>query len=154
MDELEDDLQLTEDAKLRLEVNLQAAKSQYERDSQAREEAAEEKRKGLQRQLREMEQELDEGKILILKKQIKSKYSLITWALKIFSERKARAAALASKKKLEIEVTDLSSHSEAAARQKDDLVRQLQRLQRMCKDLRLENDEVKQEKENATAAQR
>ena len=74
--------------------------------------------------------------------------------LKIFSERKARAAALASKKKLEIEVTDLSSHSEAAARQKDDLVRQLQRLQRMCKDLRLENDEVKQEKENATAAQR
>ena len=64
MDELEDDLQLTEDAKLRLEVNLQAAKSQYERDSQAREEAAEEKRKGLQRQLREMEQELDEGKIL------------------------------------------------------------------------------------------
>ena len=75
-------------------------------------------------------------------------------SLKIFSERKARAAALASKKKLEIEVTDLSSHSEAAARQKDDLVRQLQRLQRMCKDLRLENDEVKQEKENATAAQR
>ena len=73
---------------------------------------------------------------------------------KIISERKARAAALASKKKLEIEVTDLSSHSEAAARQKDDLVRQLQRLQRMCKDLRLENDEVKQEKENATAAQR
>ena len=72
----------------------------------------------------------------------------------MFSERKARAAALASKKKLEIEVTDLSSHSEAAARQKDDLVRQLQRLQRMCKDLRLENDEVKQEKENATAAQR
>ena len=75
-------------------------------------------------------------------------------SFKSFSERKARAAALASKKKLEIEVTDLSSHSEAAARQKDDLVRQLQRLQRMCKDLRLENDEVKQEKENATAAQR
>ena len=78
MDELEDDLQLTEDAKLRLEVNLQAAKSQYERDSQAREEAAEEKRKGLQRQLREMEQELDEGKIFILKKHIKSKYSKVT----------------------------------------------------------------------------
>ena len=43
MDELEDDLQLTEDAKLRLEVNLQAAKTQYERDISAREEASEER---------------------------------------------------------------------------------------------------------------
>ena len=71
-----------------------------------------------------------------------------------FLERKARAAALASKKKLEIEVTDLTSHSEAAARQKDDLVRQLQRLQRMCKDMRNECDELKQDKDNAVAAQR
>ena len=82
MDELEDDLQLTEDAKLRLEVNLQAAKSQYERDSQAREEAAEEKRKGLQRQLREMEQELDEGKIFILKKTYKKQIFQSNMSLK------------------------------------------------------------------------
>ena len=62
MDELEDDLQLTEDAKLRLEVNLQAAKTQYERDISAREEASEEKRKGLLRQLRDVEGDLEEGK--------------------------------------------------------------------------------------------
>ena len=62
MDELEDDLQLTEDAKLRLEVNLQAAKTQYERDISTREEASEEKRKGLLRQLRDVEGDLEEGK--------------------------------------------------------------------------------------------
>ena len=64
MDELEDDLQLTEDAKLRLEVNLQAAKTQYERDISTREEASEEKRKGLLRQLRDVEGDLEEGKFL------------------------------------------------------------------------------------------
>ena len=34
IEELEDELQLTEDAKLRLEVNMQALKAQYERDLQ------------------------------------------------------------------------------------------------------------------------
>ena len=43
---------------------LQAAKANFERDIGAREEAAEEKRKGLLRQLRDMESDLEEGKIL------------------------------------------------------------------------------------------
>lgn len=33
-EEIEDDLQLTEDAKLRLEVNMQAMRAQFERDLQ------------------------------------------------------------------------------------------------------------------------
>lgn len=54
LEELEDELQLTEDAKLRLEVNMQALKAQFERDLQARDEQAEEKRKSLVKQVSEM----------------------------------------------------------------------------------------------------
>ena len=52
LEELEDELQATEDAKLRLEVNLQALKAQFERDLQGRDEQSEEKKKQLVRQVR------------------------------------------------------------------------------------------------------
>lgn len=51
LEELEDELQATEDAKLRLEVNMQALRGQFERDLQARDEQNEEKRRQLQRQV-------------------------------------------------------------------------------------------------------
>jgi len=129
MDELEDDLQLTEDAKLRLEVNLQAEKARFEREIQGREEGSEEKRRTLQRQLRELEEELDE-------------------------ERKSRTAALNAKKKLEIEVTDLTNQNEGYLKSKDDLSKQLAKMQRLLRDLRNENEEVRAEKDQAQAAAR
>lgn len=51
MEELEDELQVVEDTKLRLEVNAQAVKAQHERELQAREETGKEKRKQLLRQV-------------------------------------------------------------------------------------------------------
>ena len=45
---------------MRLEVNMQALKTQYERDLQAKEEAGEEKRRGMGKQIRDLEAELDE----------------------------------------------------------------------------------------------
>lgn len=51
MEELEDELQVAEDAKLRLEVNNQALRAQHERELQAREEQGEEKKKQLLRQV-------------------------------------------------------------------------------------------------------
>lgn len=51
MEELEDELQVVEDTKLRLEVNSQAVKAQHERELQAREEMGKEKRKQLLRQV-------------------------------------------------------------------------------------------------------
>ncbi len=51
IEELEDEVQATEDAKLRLEVNMQALRAQFERDLQAKEEAGEEKRRALLRQV-------------------------------------------------------------------------------------------------------
>ena len=55
LEELEDELQLAEDAKMRIEVNLQAKVTQLERDLQNKDDGVEESRKGLLRQLRDME---------------------------------------------------------------------------------------------------
>lgn len=52
MEELEDELQTAEDAKLHQEVNMQALKVQFQRDQQAREEQSEEKRKQLLKQVK------------------------------------------------------------------------------------------------------
>merc|ERR1719443_1217320 len=60
LEELEDELQQTEDQKMRLEVNMQAQKTQFERDLAAKEEAGEEKRRGMAKQIRDLEAELDE----------------------------------------------------------------------------------------------
>uniref|UniRef100_A0A452TV67 Myosin heavy chain 14 n=1 Tax=Ursus maritimus TaxID=29073 RepID=A0A452TV67_URSMA len=49
--ELEDELTAAEDAKLRLEVTLQALKAQHERDLQGRDEAGEERRRQLAKQV-------------------------------------------------------------------------------------------------------
>lgn len=51
LEELEDELQATEDAKLRLEVNMQAMKAQFERDLQAKDEQNEEKKRLLVKQV-------------------------------------------------------------------------------------------------------
>lgn len=51
MEELEDELQVAEDAKLRLEVNSQAMKAQHDRELHARDEMGEEKRKQLLKQV-------------------------------------------------------------------------------------------------------
>ena len=51
IEELEDDLQTTEDAKLRLEVNMQAMRAQFERDLLGKEETVEEQKKSLLRQV-------------------------------------------------------------------------------------------------------
>ena len=51
IEELEDDLQAAEDGKLRLEVNMNALKSKYDREVAGRDEQEEEARKSLLRQV-------------------------------------------------------------------------------------------------------
>ena len=51
IEELEDEVQASEDAKLRLEVNMQAMKAQLERDLQAKDEQNEEGKRTLARQV-------------------------------------------------------------------------------------------------------
>jgi myosin heavy chain 9/10/11/14 len=51
IEELEDELQVMEDAKLRLEVNMQAMKAQLDRDLATKDEQAEEGKKAVIRQV-------------------------------------------------------------------------------------------------------
>jgi len=51
IEELEDQLQIMEDAKLRLEVNMQALKAQLDRELQAKDEQADEGKRAVLRQV-------------------------------------------------------------------------------------------------------
>ncbi|ODN06196.1 Myosin heavy chain, non-muscle [Orchesella cincta] len=126
IEELEDELQLTEDAKLRLEVNMQALKTQFERDLQAKEEAAEEKRKGLIKQLRDTEAELED-------------------------ERKNRTAAVNARKKLESEYNELMNQMEANAKMKEDALKQLKKIQGQIKDYQRDAEEARLSRDEAVA---
>ncbi|XP_038146325.1 myosin-9-like isoform X1 [Cyprinodon tularosa] len=124
LEELEDELQGTEDAKLRLEVNMQAMKAQYERDLAGRDEMGEEKKRALIKQVREMELELED-------------------------ERKQRSAAVAARKKLELDLKELEAAIDMANKNREDALKQLKKLQAQMKDLireledtRLSRDEI------------
>uniref|UniRef100_A0A2K5HWX0 Myosin heavy chain 14 n=1 Tax=Colobus angolensis palliatus TaxID=336983 RepID=A0A2K5HWX0_COLAP len=102
--ELEDELTAAEDAKLRLEVTVQALKTQHERDLQGHDEAGEERRRQLAKQLRDAEVERDE-------------------------ERKQRTLAVAARKKLEGELEELKAQMASAGQGKEEAVKQLRKMQ-------------------------
>ncbi|KAF6732343.1 Myosin-9 [Oryzias melastigma] len=126
LEELEDELQATEDAKLRLEVNMQAMKAQYERDLAGRDEMGEEKKRALIKQVREMEMELED-------------------------ERKQRSAALAARKKLELDLKELEAGIDMANKNRDDALKQLKKIQAQMKDLVRELDETRMSREEILA---
>jgi len=117
IEEMEDEVQATEDQKMRLEVNMQAMKAQYERDINAKEEAGEEKRRGMAKMLRDMEAELDE-------------------------ERKQKAVAVSAKKKLEVDYKDLESNMDMNNKMKEDALKQLKKAQTAVKELQRDADEA------------
>ncbi|XP_015265428.1 PREDICTED: myosin-11 isoform X2 [Gekko japonicus] len=129
LEELEDELQATEDAKLRLEVNMQALKGQFERDLQARDEQNEEKRRQLQKQLHELETELED-------------------------ERKQRALAAAAKKKLEVDIKDLEGQADSANKGREEAIKQLRKLQAQMKDFQRELDDARAAREEIFATAR
>nr|XP_015800693.2 myosin-9 isoform X2 [Nothobranchius furzeri] len=122
LEELEDELQATEDAKLRLEVNMQAMKAQYERDLAGRDEMGEEKKRALVKQVREMEMELED-------------------------EKKQRGAAVAARKKLELDLKELEAGIDMANKNRDEALRQLKKLQAQMKDLVRELDDTRMSRE-------
>merc|ERR1712096_284640 len=99
-----DELQAIEDAKLRLEVNMQAQKAEFDRQLAAKDESVEEGRRGLIKQMRELEAELEE-------------------------ERKGRGNAAAGKRKLEADIAELQSQLEQANRVKDEGLKQSKKYQ-------------------------
>ncbi|XP_054614701.1 myosin-9-like isoform X2 [Dunckerocampus dactyliophorus] len=126
LEELEDELQATEDAKLRLEVNLQAMKAQYERDLAGRDEMGEEKKRSLVKQVREMEMELED-------------------------ERKQRSVAVASRKKLELDLKELEAGIDMANKNREEALKQLKKLQAQMKELIRELDDTRMSREDILA---
>ncbi|KAI2666876.1 Myosin-9 [Labeo rohita] len=126
LEELEDELQATEDAKLRLEVNMQAMKAQYERDLQGRDELGEEKKRQLLKQVREMEMELED-------------------------ERKQRTAAMAARKKMELDLKELEAAIDQANKNRDEALKQLKKVQAQMKDLLRELEDTRLSREEILA---
>uniref|UniRef100_A0A8C4R2B5 Myosin, heavy chain 11a, smooth muscle n=1 Tax=Eptatretus burgeri TaxID=7764 RepID=A0A8C4R2B5_EPTBU len=124
LEEFEDELMATEDAKLRLEVNLQALKAQHERDLQGRDDIGEEKRRALFKQLREMETELED-------------------------ERKQKSQAVSTKKKLENDLKDMENQVETATKGQEEAVKHLRKVQVQQKELQRELDEVRTSRDEA-----
>ncbi|KAM3822449.1 myosin-10-like isoform 4-T4 [Vipera latastei] len=122
LEELEDELQAAEDGKLRLEVNMQALKAQHERELQNRDDANDDKKKLLSKQVRELEAELD-------------------------AERKQRAQALAARKKLEMDLQEAQAQLDATAKGRDEALKQLRKLQAQMKELWREVEEARAARE-------
>ncbi|KHN84834.1 Myosin-9 [Toxocara canis] len=122
--ELEDSYQSSEDARLRLEVNLQTAKSELQKALADKERDNEEKRKSGQRRIRELEDELE-------------------------LERRAKASVLQLKKKVDAHLHEALSGMDTVTKQRDDLARQLRKITQAVKDLQQELDEARTGKESA-----
>eukprot|EP00794_Sanderia_malayensis_P008852 gene8852-9800_t len=126
IEELEDELQATEDAKLRLEVNMQAQKANFERDLASKDEQIEEARRSILKQLRDLENELEE-------------------------ERKAKTNATSARRKLEGDVKDLEGQLEQANRIKEDGIKQLRKYQNQMKDVQRDLEDTRQSRDDLAA---
>ncbi|KAK6326816.1 hypothetical protein J4Q44_G00024610 [Coregonus suidteri] len=116
--ELEEELGEAENSRLRLEVTLQALRAQFEREISTKEEKGEEKRRSLNKQVRELETQLEE-------------------------ERSQRSQAMSVKKQLEAELQEAEAQVETANRGREEGLRQLRRLQVQMKEVLRELDESK-----------
>lgn len=130
MEELEDELQVAEDAKLRLEVNSQALKAQHERELQAHDEMGEEKRKQLLKQVKKNSCCPFSFVGLNLTDEKKSSlHQVRELESELEEEKKQRGQASAGKKKLEGELKDMEDQLEATSRGRDEAVKQLRKIQ-------------------------
>lgn len=137
LEELEDELQAAEDAKLRLEVNMQALKAQFERDLQGRDEMGEEKKRQLVKQANKPSFDIHTLEITIVpSNQLLAPSSTSPQVRELETEledeRKQRAQATAAKKKLETDMKDLEGQIETASKGRDEAIKQLRKLQVRC----------------------
>ncbi|GMR60861.1 hypothetical protein PMAYCL1PPCAC_31056 [Pristionchus mayeri] len=122
-EELEDQVNLAEDARLRLEVNNQALRSETERTISIKEQESEEKRKALLKQIRDLESELE-------------------------GERRGKTGAVSQRKKMESTLSELEQQLDVANRLKDEYNKQLKKNQQMIKEYQHDAEEARQMKED------
>ncbi|KAF1745120.1 hypothetical protein MXB_1473, partial [Myxobolus squamalis] len=128
-DEIEDELQISEDAKARLEVNLQALKSNYDNELNAKDEALEDIRRSLTKQVRELEATVED-------------------------ERKSKLGSFSIRKKMEIEIKTLRESLDDALKSKEDYNKQIKRFSLQLKEVQREIDDARIQKDQAMAISR
>ncbi|KJH42901.1 myosin head [Dictyocaulus viviparus] len=122
IEELEDQLGFSEDARLRLEVNMQALRAEQERNLTTKDLEAEDKRRSLVKQLRDIEQELE-------------------------NERRSKTGAISQKKKMEAHIAEIEQQLDVSNRLKDEYNKQLKKNQQMIKEYQHDSEEARQMKE-------
>ncbi|KFD61976.1 hypothetical protein M514_05674 [Trichuris suis] len=126
MAEVEDNLQINEDVRLRLEVNLQALKAEFERNAQLKDGDNEEKRKQLNNRIRDLEEELE-------------------------NERTYKNSAVNSKRNLEQQIRELEMQVDSSNRYKEDMAKQLKKATLQVKELQRELEEARQGRDDTVA---
>uniref|UniRef100_A0AC35U3J5 Myosin motor domain-containing protein n=1 Tax=Rhabditophanes sp. KR3021 TaxID=114890 RepID=A0AC35U3J5_9BILA len=126
VEELDEAMQNAEDNRLRQEVNSQALKNDFDRNLAAKEQEGEEKRKLLQKTIRELEDELE-------------------------TERRNKLSNTNQRKKLESQLSEMEMQLEGSNKLKDDYNKQLKKLQSMLRDAQAETEEARQAREENSA---
>ncbi|KAL7669521.1 hypothetical protein ACOME3_010173 [Neoechinorhynchus agilis] len=125
--ELEDELSLSDTARLRCEVNMNALKQSMEKQIQECINAGDEKNRALSKQLRDVETELDE-------------------------EKKARGTLVGTNKKLRDEIRDANARIDDYNRQRNDDQRQIRKLTVTIKEITKQFEEAKLNQDQAYTA--
>ncbi|KAL5967023.1 Myosin-11 [Taenia solium] len=128
-EELEDDQAQLAMEKQRADLQINALKTQLERELANRNEGFEEQRRQLLKQLREAKEELED-------------------------EKKQRATALLMRKKIESDLADANQRGDAADRQREEAAKQLKRLQGVSIELKRDLDASLKARDDAITAMR
>ncbi|KAF7232777.1 hypothetical protein EG68_07882 [Paragonimus skrjabini miyazakii] len=129
LEELEDEVSTVTMEKQRTEVQLNAIKTQLERELASRDELLEEQRRQALKQLRELEAELED-------------------------EKKQRVSHLSVRKKLESDLADFGQRLELVSRQKEEALKQLKKFQSVGGGIQRELEEAVRAKEQVADALR
>ena len=134
--ELEEELTEAENSRLRLEVNLQALKAQFEREISTNEEKGEEKRRALSKQVERKKTEESTGMAFTFcpshsyfSFMFPCLFQVKELEIHLEEERTQRSQAVLAKKQLEAELQESEAQVETATRGKEEAVKQLRRLQ-------------------------
>ncbi|CAH8641262.1 unnamed protein product [Heterobilharzia americana] len=129
IEELEDEISTFTMEKQRAEVQMNAVRTQLERELASRDDLLEEQRRQSLKRIRELETELEE-------------------------EQRERASHLNVRKKLEADLADLSQRLELSNRQKEEAVKQLKKYQGVSGGIQRELEDAVRAREQALEASR
>ncbi|CAH8583032.1 unnamed protein product [Schistosoma turkestanicum] len=129
IEELEDEISTFTMEKQRAEVQMNAVRTQLERELASRDDLLEEQRRQSLKRIRELETELEE-------------------------EQRERASHLNVRKKLETDLADISQRLELANRQKDEAVKQLKKFQSVTGGIQRELEDAARARDQAIDSSR